>query len=183
MVPPANQRAISHTAEVHSRHITSFSGYFDDACAPAPAQPAPVWHSPVPARPVRKTSAPACTGLCLQQVNCPTGTTTSVTGRVFAPNGTDPIPNVTVYIPNESVAALPAGVTCPVPGELPSGTPLVGTFSAADGSFTLANVPVGTNIPLVIIAGKWRRQVVLPGTVACANTAMDVRFPRNLGGG
>ncbi len=126
-----------------------------------------------------QTSAPACTGLCLQQVACPAGTTTTISGTVYAPNGTDPIPNVTVYVPNAPVVALPAGVSCPVPGQLPSGSPLIGTFSAADGTFTLQNAPVGTNIPIVIVAGKWRRQLVVPGTTACANTAFDARFPRN----
>ncbi len=123
--------------------------------------------------------APACTGLCLQQVACPVGSSTTITGTVYAPNGVDPIPNVTVYIPNAPVEAMAAGVSCPVPGQLPSGSPLVGTFSAADGSFTLANAPVGTNIPLVIVAGKWRRQMVVPATVACGNTTFTARFPKN----
>ena len=126
-----------------------------------------------------QTALPACTGLCLQQVACPTGTSTTISGTVYAPNGDDPIPNVTVYIPNAPVAAMSAGVSCPVPGQVPSGSPLVGTFTAVDGSFTLTDAPVGTNIPIVITAGKWRRQVVVPGTVACGNTRFDIRFPRN----
>ena len=126
-----------------------------------------------------QTATPACTGLCLQQVTCPTGSSTTISGKVYAPNGTDPIPNVTVYVPNAAVAPMSTGVSCPVPGQLPSGSPLIGTFSAVDGSFTLTNAPVGANIPLVIVAGKWRRQVVVPATVACANTTMDVRFPKN----
>ena len=113
-----------------------------------------------------QTASPACTGLCLQQVACPTGSSTTITGTVYAPNGVDPVPNVTVYIPNAPVAAMAAGVSCPVPGQLPSGSPLVGTYTAVDGSFTLADAPVGTNIPVVVTAGKWRRQMVVPGTVA-----------------
>jgi Abnormal spindle-like microcephaly-assoc'd, ASPM-SPD-2-Hydin len=124
----------------------------------------------------------ACTGLCLQQVSCPNGGTTTLTGVVSAPNGTDPLPNVTVYIPNAPVDAFTPGVSCPVVGAQPSGSPLVGTTTGVDGSFTLTNVPVGANIPLVIVAGKWRRQVTIPGTVACASTAVDhslSRMPRN----
>ena len=54
-----------------------------------------------------------CTGLCQQQVSCPAGKTTSLSGTVYAPNGTDPLPNVTVYIPNAPVDAFPAGVELP----------------------------------------------------------------------
>ena len=126
-----------------------------------------------------QTATPPCTGLCLQQVQCPAGTSTTVTGTVYAPNNTDPIPNVTVYIPNAPVDAFTPGVSCPVPGQLPSGSPLVGAFSAADGTFTLSNVPVGNDIPIVIIAGKWRRQMVIPGTAACQNTTFNLRFPKN----
>lgn len=127
-----------------------------------------------------QTTAPVCTGLCLQQVQCPSGATTSISGTVYAPNGTDPIPNVTVYVPNGVVDALPTGVSCPVPGALPSGSPLVGTFTGADGTFTIGNAPVGTNIPLVIVAGKWRRQITIPATAACTNTVVTgARFPTN----
>src|SRR2546429_9058380 len=120
-----------------------------------------------------------CTGLCQQQVSCPAGQTTSITGTVYAPNGTDPLPNVTVYIPNAPVDAFAAGVSCPVPGTIPSGSPLVGASTAVDGTFTLTNVPVGSNIPLVIVAGRWRRQVVVPSTAACIDTTFSTRMPRN----
>jgi hypothetical protein len=118
----------------------------------------------------------ACTGLCLQQTQCTGGATTSITGTVYAPNGTDPLPNVTVYIPNAPVAAFTPGVSCDVVGAPPSGSPLVGATTAVDGSFTLNNVPVGTNIPLVIVSGRWRRQLVIPSTTACVNTALPSTF-------
>jgi hypothetical protein len=121
-----------------------------------------------------QAQAPAqtCTGLCLQQTTCSGSATTSITGTVYAPNGNDPLPNVTVYIPNDVVQPFPAGVSCPVVGAPPSGSPLVGTTSAVDGTFTLPNAPVGTNIPLVIVSGKWRRQLVVPNVAACTNTAL-----------
>jgi len=121
----------------------------------------------------------SCTNLCLQQVACPAGQTTSITGTVYAPNGVDPLPNVVVYIPNAPVAAFTPGVSCPLVGEPPSGSPLLGTTTAVDGTFTLTNVPVGTNIPLVIVSGRWRRQLVVPTTTACANTAFSASFPQN----
>ena len=123
--------------------------------------------------------AQTCTGLCQQQVTCPGGGTTSISGTVYAPNGTDPLPNLLVYIPNAPVDAFTSGVSCPVVGQPPSGSPLVGTTTATDGTFTLTNVPVGTNIPLVIQTGRWRRQVVVPSTSACTNTTFSSRLPRN----
>ncbi|MGO4517443.1 choice-of-anchor D domain-containing protein [Terriglobus sp. 2YAB30_2] len=120
-----------------------------------------------------------CTGLCLQQVTCPSGQTTSISGKVYAPNGTDPLPNVTVYIPNAPVDAFTAGVSCPVVGTPPSGSPLVGTVTDVDGSFTLTDAPVGANIPLVIVSGRWRRQLTVPGTTACANTSFDANMPKD----
>ena len=123
--------------------------------------------------------APACTGLCLQQVSCPTGGTTSISGTVYAPNGLDPLPNVTVFIPNAAVTAFTPGVQCLPPGAPPSGSPLVGTSTAADGTFKLVNVPVGTNIPVVIQAGRWRRQFTVSTTTACADTAFSGRMPKN----
>jgi hypothetical protein len=124
-------------------------------------------------------SGQTCTGLCLQQVSCPAGTTTSITGTVFAPNGTDPLPNVLVFIPNAPVDAFTPGVSCPVVGQPPSGAPLVGATTAVDGTFKLLNVPVGTNIPLVIQTGRWRRQVTVSTTAACVDTPFSTRMPRN----
>ena len=118
------------------------------------------------------------TGLCLQQISCPNGGTTTITGTVYAPNNTDPLPGVIVYIPNAAVAAYTPGVTCAVAGQAPSGSPLVGTTTATDGTFTLSNVPVGNSIPLVIQSGRWRRQVVVPSTAACTNTAFRTRLPQ-----
>lgn len=125
-------------------------------------------------------SQTACTtGLCLQQVSCPTGQTTSITGTIYAPNGLDPLPNVLVYIPNAPVDAFQAGVQCPVVGQPPSGSPIVGVTTNFDGTFTITNVPVGANIPLVVQTGRWRRQVVIPLTTACVDTAFNTRMPRN----
>jgi hypothetical protein len=124
-----------------------------------------------------------CTGLCLDMVTCPTvGVTTTVSGTVYAPNGIDPLPNVLVYVPNAPVAAFTAGVTCDNCGAPASGSPLVSAISGVDGKFTIKNMPVGSNIPLVIQIGRWRRQVKIPTVAACKNTAIAAsltRLPRN----
>lgn len=125
-------------------------------------------------------SAQLCTGLCLQQVTCPGAGTTSVSGTVYAPNGTDPLSGVLVYVPNAPVDALPAGATCRNGGSPPS-SPLVQTITGVDGKFTVRNMPVGTSIPLVIQSGKWRRQSVIPNVASCTNTAISAtltRFPK-----
>ena len=125
----------------------------------------------------------SCTNLCLKQVTCSNpAVTTTVTGKVFAPNGVDPLLNALVYVPNAAVMPFSQGVTCDQCGAPASGSPLVSATTAVDGSFTLKNVPVGANIPLVIQLGRWRRQVTIPNVASCTNTAVSsmlTRMPRN----
>ena len=121
---------------------------------------------------------PTCTGLCQQQQVCPGSGTTSVSGTVFAPNGLNPLPNVLVYVPNGAAGAPSYGVQPFTPGVTAvvpvSGSPLVQTTTAYDGTFTLTNMPAGTNIPLVMQAGKWRRLYTIPSVAACTNTPLPV---------
>jgi hypothetical protein len=129
-------------------------------------------------------TTPACTGLCLQQVACDGGTTTTITGRVVAGTtpmyGTpDPVPNVFVYVPSAPLKPFAPGVSCNACGAEISGNPLVTTTTAFDGTFTLTNVPVGRQIPVVIQLGRWRRGVQFDVTTACTATAVgDIRMPR-----
>jgi hypothetical protein len=104
---------------------------------------------------------------------------------VYAPNGTDPLPNVTVYIPNDTVVPFPAGVSCPVVGAPPSGvsrtaTPAaVGTTTAVDGSFTISNVPVGNGIPIVAVSGRWRVQGTVDTSSGSCITNYKINMPQN----
>jgi hypothetical protein len=125
----------------------------------------------------------SCTNLCLKQVTCPNpAVTTTVTGTVFAPNGVDPLLNALVYVPNATVQPFTPGVSCDKCGAQASGSPLVSAVTGTDGKFTLKNVPVGSNIPLVIQLGRWRRQVIIPSVASCTNTAVgaaSTRLPKN----
>lgn len=123
-----------------------------------------------------------CTNLECAQVVCPGNGATTVSGIVYMPNGTLPLPNVEIYVPNSTPAALPGSGQYASCNEAPSGNPVAATLSGADGTFVLRNVPVGTNVPLVLLAGKWRRQVVIPSVTACTNTTLDAsitRLPRS----
>lgn len=82
----------------------------------------------------------------------------TVTGKVFAPNGTDPIAGALVFVPNE-LPPLPKEVRCA------SWCTVVGssgcqTYAQPDGSFELVGVPNG-KFQLVIQKGYFRRVLEL----------------------
>ena len=113
----------------------------------------------------------ACTGLQCQQKTCSGGLTTTVTGKVYAPNGTLPLYNAIVYVPNSEPAPLTKGATCDKCGAV-TGDPIVTAITDPEGKFELKDVPVGKDIPLVIQIGKWRRQVKLPEVKECTENAV-----------
>jgi hypothetical protein len=137
--------------------------------------------------PVFVDGGAVCHGLCLKQVTCDGGAanptlTTTVTGTVYAPNGVDPLYNALVYVPNAPVQPFTPGVACLTCENQVTGEPLVSTTTGPDGTFTLENVPVDANVPLVIQLGRWRRQVTLPTVAACTNTPVTAdltRLPKN----
>jgi len=103
--------------------------------------------------------------------------TTTISGTVYDPRTTAsslPLPNVLVYVTTGAVAALPSGVQCLTTSD-PTG--VVGfTYTAADGTFTIGNVPVSATYTVVIQAGKWRRQ--FSETVAAAPlTGLALHMP------
>ena len=124
-----------------------------------------------------------CVNLECQQQVCSNGGTTRLTGTIYAPTpvNPDPLPNVLVYVPHAPVEPFAPGVACTTCATPPSGSPLVKTTSAVDGKFTLDNVPVGANIPIVIQTGRWRRQVSM--TIApCTDNPLPTELshlPRN----
>lgn len=92
---------------------------------------------------------------------------TTISGTVYDPRTTAsslPLPNVLVYVTTGTVAPLTPGVQC-LTASKPTGVTSY-TNTAADGTFTLTDVPENATYTLVIQAGKWRRQ--FSETVAAA---------------
>ncbi len=121
--------------------------------------------------------APARAQSTYAQVVCPAGETTTISGTVYDPAGINPLPNILVYIPGTAVQPFTDGVNTANPvldsyANLVSGSPLVQTTTGINGSFTLSDVPAGSNVPLVIQSGRWRRQFVIAQVTACGNTAL-----------
>lgn len=123
-----------------------------------------------------------CKDLRCQQTKCSSGGDTTVTGVVFDPAGVTPLYNVIVYIPNKLVEPIKTGASCNTCSVGVSGDPITSTITDAHGRFLLKNVPVGTNISLVMQIGKWRRIVKIPKVNACSNTNVSpsiTRLPRD----
>ncbi len=112
---------------------------------------------------------------------------TSLTGTVYDPAANLPLYNVYVYIPNKTPDPIHAGDPTCMACEAPAtGSPILGASTDASGHFTLqkgpqdkGGVPVGTNVPLVLQTGKWRRQLVIPHVDACAPNDLDAALGKN----
>ncbi len=124
--------------------------------------------------------ADACVGLECRIVDCAAQmqSPTSISGTVFAPNGTLPLYGATVYVPNSDPGPIPDGVTCgKCDPDLP-GDPVARTTSDTSGHFELDDVPSGSDIPLIIQIGKWRRQVLIPAVQQCTDNPVDASLTR-----
>lgn len=106
---------------------------------------------------------------------------TALTGKVYAPNGTLPLYNVSVYIPVEDPPPFPAGVQCTKCQDLP-GNAVTNTVTDAEGKFRLENIPTGTGFPLIVTTGKWRRKYNMPPQGLCVDNPVPdgmLRLPKN----
>ncbi|HEY1549357.1 MAG TPA: hypothetical protein VGG28_16135 [Kofleriaceae bacterium] len=137
-------------------------------------------------------AGPPCVGpLCTEVNACTSMPTTSISGTVTAPGHPstgsnawatwtpDPIYGALVYIPDGSAGAptygvqpFASGVSCDTCSSEVTGSPMVSVVTGIDGTFKLDNVPCGTNIPIVIQLGRWRREVTLANVTCCANNAL-----------
>ena len=122
-------------------------------------------------------------------VSCTGGGTTTVTGTVYDPAQKNPLYNIAVYVPAVPLQPLPKGVptgadACSCGALFESGA-LTNTYTGVDGTFTLTNVPVGSQVPLVLQVGKWRRQVNINVTACTSNAQPDksLSLPGTIAGG
>jgi hypothetical protein len=111
------------------------------------------------------------------------GPKTTLSGFIYDPAGDVPLYNVAVYIPNKALDPVPEGLSCQKCDGTASGQPIASTLTDSTGHFTMDNPPVGTNIPMVIQVGKWRREVIIPNIARCTDTFISdvnlTRLPRN----
>ncbi len=119
-----------------------------------------------------------CKGLVCQKPFCKGGGSTTISGKVYDPSGTLPLYNVMVYVPNAPLEPLTPGANClcEVNGE-----PIASGLSDTTGHFVVTDAPAGTDIPLVVQVGKWRRQFTVPKVDECTDTAVPdgtLRLPR-----
>jgi hypothetical protein len=128
-----------------------------------------------------------CVNLQCQIHDCGEGGgSTTLTGQVFDPAGKNPLYNVVAYVPNAAggkLDSIPIGIganSCSCDA-LFSGQPIAVGSTGPDGKFTINNVPDGTNIPLVVQIGKWRKEITVPSIAQCGTTdAGKITLPKNL---
>jgi hypothetical protein len=128
---------------------------------------------------------PGCVGLGCKQVDCSDPSVkTTLTGTVFDPAGKVPVFNAVVWVPQDPDPVLPDltdGASCDRCDAKITGSVVVTSTDTA-GNFTLKDVPVVDNLPLVIQIGKWRRLVRVLTVQSCTTAAVDknvTRLPRN----
>ena len=115
-----------------------------------------------------------CTNLCPKVQDCSGDPAkTSISGTVYDPAGNLPLYNVIVYIPNAALDPIVTGPACDKCDAQASGHPLTTTLTDATGHFKLTKVPAGSNIPLVMQVGKWRRQVTIPTVNPCVDNPIS----------
>ena len=118
----------------------------------------------VPMAPIRRR------GLKAKQVTCPDGGSTSVSGTVYIPSGELALYNAMVYVPDADLLPFSQGASC---GCEISGEPIASALTDADGHFVIENVPVGSDIPLVVQVGEWRREFNIGTVEACTDKAIE----------
>jgi hypothetical protein len=127
---------------------------------------------------------PDCQGLACQVVQCEKmgKPPTTISGTVYAPNGTLALYGATVYVPLLDPGPFPEGVQCTqCQDQLPGGA-VSHAMSDTSGKFQVSAVPSGTDIPLFITIGKWRRKTVISQVLPCQDNPLPntiTSLPKN----
>ena len=122
-----------------------------------------------------------CVNLQCLVKQCAPNAQVQVTGKVYDPAAIDPVYNAVVMVPNGGttspwgVTPIPAGVSSAACDGAPLPKAVTYTYTGTDGSFTLSGVPVGTNIPIVIQTGRWRRMITInTSALTCGSPALNI---------
>jgi hypothetical protein len=121
-----------------------------------------------------------CEGLHCFQKDCGSQPVTSISGRVTAPNGLDPVYDALVYVPT-MIPEFPSTVQCEVCNEPIGGAPVISTNTKVDGTFKLDNMPVTSDVPVIVQKGRFRKILHLNVNGCQDNplTADQARLPKN----
>lgn len=125
--------------------------------------------------------------------NCPAGSETKITGKVYDPAGRNPLYNIQVFVPSGELPPIKFGLPDPPAGSDVCGgqtcetevqNPLAAALSNTKGEFEVkgARFVGGKNVPLVMQIGKWRRKIVVPEVKPCQETKLSsdqTRLPKN----
>jgi hypothetical protein len=120
---------------------------------------------------------------CKVDQSCPSSSPTSLTGKVYDPAGLNPLYDIIVFIPNDpgTLPPIQPGTHTCNTCDVSIGNYVAATTTDATGSFTLNGVPTGSNVPVTVQIGKWRRTITMNiGNTCTSNAAADksLRLPR-----
>jgi hypothetical protein len=114
--------------------------------------------------------------------NCTNGSYTSISGKIYDPAGKDPLYGAVAYVPSKPVLPFKDGPACQSCNSLYTGSPVAAAVTDASGRFVIQNAPSGSNVPLVIQLGKWRKQLKVSTVAACQDNPQpdkSLRLPNN----